>query len=290
MMLIMNNQKIYDPNKYVGDNYDADKLHVSNKIYAKIQGMSDDIIGLENIAKENGIILIKKNNSENQPKDEQVHQDNESREDIQQEQIDIKALIFILCTILACLILFVVIGTCGGKHNSVEQFNNNKPVDSKEVVGSMATNDDTSVSELPTKTFSNGIYSIQYPKDWIVSKNNGEYTDVYIYSPNSDISLQIIHYSIDKSLDEIQENLDANLIKSGFDIVEKQKLTIGGENALGRVYFKIDKNGSIENPGITLMVYNMKRNDILYNIKFSNCFKQENEEIARSIVKTFFFS
>lgn len=56
--------KIYNPNNFVGDKYNADKLHVANQIYAKIQRSSDDIVELENIAKENSIVLIKKTNIE----------------------------------------------------------------------------------------------------------------------------------------------------------------------------------------------------------------------------------
>lgn len=48
---------IYNPNNFMGDHYDADKLYVANQVYAKIQANSDDIIELEKIAKENGIVL-----------------------------------------------------------------------------------------------------------------------------------------------------------------------------------------------------------------------------------------
>ena len=51
--------EIYNPKKYVGDNYDSKKLQVANKIYAKIQNLRDDIIGLENIANENNIIIVR---------------------------------------------------------------------------------------------------------------------------------------------------------------------------------------------------------------------------------------
>ena len=85
--------------------------------------------------------------------------------------------------------------------------------------------------------------------------------------------------------------LDANLVKSGFDIVEKQDLTISGHNAYGRIYFKINENGSIMNGDTetVLMVYNLKRNGVLYNIKFYSRANQENEDIARTIISTFKF-
>jgi len=53
--------EIFNPNNYVGDNYDSKKLQVANKIYAKIQSLSSDIIGLEKIAKDNNIIIVRKN-------------------------------------------------------------------------------------------------------------------------------------------------------------------------------------------------------------------------------------
>jgi hypothetical protein len=54
---------IYNPNNYIGEKYDADKLHVANQVYAKIQKISEDIVGLEKLAKENGIDLIKTNHT-----------------------------------------------------------------------------------------------------------------------------------------------------------------------------------------------------------------------------------
>lgn len=50
--------EIYNPNKFVGDNYSSERLHVANKIYSQIQSKRNDIIGLEQIARECGIILM----------------------------------------------------------------------------------------------------------------------------------------------------------------------------------------------------------------------------------------
>ena len=282
--------EIYNPNNYVGEKYDSDKLHVANQIYAKIQSISTDIIGLENVAKENGITLIRKKNFESQHKVVIKQDINTNNTDNSDNSYD-NGMIYLLTAIVACLILFIALATCVGKQNSVAQNDNDLFIDSLEVIDSMASNDDAIESELPTNTFSNGIYSIQYPKDWILTKSNSGYTDVYIKAPNSEFSFQIIHYSIDKSLDEIQDVLDANLVKSGFDIVEKQDLTISGHNAYGRIYFKINENGSIMNGDTetVLMVYNLKRNGVLYNIKFYSRANQENEDIARTIISTFKF-
>ena len=49
----------YNPQKFVGENYDADKLHVANHIYSMIQSSQNNIIELEKIAQECGIVFIK---------------------------------------------------------------------------------------------------------------------------------------------------------------------------------------------------------------------------------------
>lgn len=56
---------IYNPHKYVGDNYSPEKLYAANKIYAQIQSKRDDIVGLEQIARECGIRLLDQNNRVN---------------------------------------------------------------------------------------------------------------------------------------------------------------------------------------------------------------------------------
>lgn len=49
----------YNPHKFVGENYDADKLHVANQIYSRIQSSQNNIIELEKIAHECGIVFVK---------------------------------------------------------------------------------------------------------------------------------------------------------------------------------------------------------------------------------------
>ena len=49
----------YNPQKFVGENYDADKLHVANQIYSRIQNSKNSIIELEKIAQECGIVFVK---------------------------------------------------------------------------------------------------------------------------------------------------------------------------------------------------------------------------------------
>ena len=48
----------YNPQKFVGENYDADKLHVANQIYSRIQNSKNSIIELEKIAQECGIVFV----------------------------------------------------------------------------------------------------------------------------------------------------------------------------------------------------------------------------------------
>jgi hypothetical protein len=54
---------IFNPTNYIGEKYDADKLHIANQVYSEIQRKTNDIIALEAIAKENGLVLVKKSNN-----------------------------------------------------------------------------------------------------------------------------------------------------------------------------------------------------------------------------------
>lgn len=49
---------IYNPANYIGDNYDAEKLCVANNIYAQIENNKNNILVLEKIAIEIGLISI----------------------------------------------------------------------------------------------------------------------------------------------------------------------------------------------------------------------------------------
>ena len=49
----------YNPQKFVGKNYDADKLHIANQVYSRIQSNQNSIIELEKIAQEYGIDFVK---------------------------------------------------------------------------------------------------------------------------------------------------------------------------------------------------------------------------------------
>lgn len=49
---------IYNPTNYIGDNYDAEKLCVANNIYAQIENNKNNILVLEKIAIEIGLISI----------------------------------------------------------------------------------------------------------------------------------------------------------------------------------------------------------------------------------------
>ena len=103
--------EIYNPNNYVGEKYDADKLHVANQIYSKVQSMSDDIVGLENIAKENGITLIRKY-SECHPQSE-PNQEEETKKNGTSDNTYDNGIIYILSAIVCCVMLFIMLGTCG---------------------------------------------------------------------------------------------------------------------------------------------------------------------------------
>lgn len=48
----------YNPIKYTRENYDSQKLKTANQIYSKIQSKKNDLIGLEEIARDCGIVFV----------------------------------------------------------------------------------------------------------------------------------------------------------------------------------------------------------------------------------------
>ena len=142
------------------------------------------------------------------------------------------------------------------------------------------------------KTYSSHLYSIQYPDNWIVTENLNEMTDVHIGSTEENIGLTILHFITEQSLEQIQKSSDNNMVEAGFNVVEKQELKINGAKVLETTYFKINAdfdiiNDDIEKNSITFMSYLIKKDGILYNIKFGNCYKEEHEKFARHMITTF---
>ena len=55
----------YNPKQYMGENYNADKLAIANQVYKQLLANKDNIIELEKIAKECGVLRI--SSSDNNP-------------------------------------------------------------------------------------------------------------------------------------------------------------------------------------------------------------------------------
>ena len=68
---------IYSPQQYTGENYDPEKLSVANTVYSKILSNKDDIINLEKIVQEYG--LLKENEEVNNESSNHVQEESESQ-------------------------------------------------------------------------------------------------------------------------------------------------------------------------------------------------------------------
>lgn len=141
------------------------------------------------------------------------------------------------------------------------------------------------------KTYRTDAYSIQYPATWIVTENLDELTDFHIGSDVINIGFTMVNFPTDASLDEILNIGDSNMTEAGYDIVAKQNLQIDGVKAVARTYFIINKDEDLysDNRNISIISYMFKKGDEFYNIKFGNCFHEEEEKIANTIIKTFKF-
>lgn len=197
--------------------------------------------------------------------------------------------------LLSSIIFMVVtmaISSCKGQHKESELNRNIFTSDSTaKHVDYVIGNDNTLESNNSMRTYSNGVYSIQYPKDWIVTKDLNDFTDVHIGSKTANIGFTIIHFSSEQSLEDVQKASDGNMVEAGFDIVENRELEISGLRAYETTYFirNMEADNLSDDYNIAFISYLLKKNEIIYNIKFGNCFEDKNVKIARNIINTFIF-
>lgn len=100
----------YNPQKFVGESYDADKLHVANKIYSRIQSSQNNIIELEKIAQECGIVFIKSemmNDANTANNNKETNQDNHDNSNT----APIVGLIFVITIMVLALISICLIAS-----------------------------------------------------------------------------------------------------------------------------------------------------------------------------------
>lgn len=90
--------QIFNPSKFVNENYDAVKLDAVNKVYSKIQNYKNNIVELESIAIDNQIDILSTCNEEK----------DEDKEGIVTKQEKI-ALILVLCYLIVLIIIGCVL-------------------------------------------------------------------------------------------------------------------------------------------------------------------------------------
>ena len=135
------------------------------------------------------------------------------------------------------------------------------------------------------KTYSTKFYSIKYPKQWLVQEHLDEMTEVYIGSKADNFGFTIVRFETDYSLSEINAEGNKNAHQAGFRILENKQWEINGE----KCYTTIQEI-SIQNQKVKHISYTLKKDNMLYNIKFGNVTTKTQRKLAAKIMDSFQFN
>ena len=136
------------------------------------------------------------------------------------------------------------------------------------------------------KLYTTNNYSIKYPEDWIVLENLDEVTEVYIGSPTGDLGFSVVRFETEYTLEEVNDEGRNNLKQTGVynTISNDEIVTIDGVKCYKAIH-KI----SLQEQKATHISYTCKKNQTLYNIKFSSLNTPINETHVDNIINSFRF-
>lgn len=101
----------YNPQKFVGENYDANKLHIANQIYSRIQSSQNNIIELEKIAQESGIVFVKFEMTKDANTENTANCNNDTNQDIldnsNTDNSNTASIVGVICVIIMIVLGFI---------------------------------------------------------------------------------------------------------------------------------------------------------------------------------------
>lgn len=134
------------------------------------------------------------------------------------------------------------------------------------------------------KTYSNNLYSVSYPSDWLCAEHPNDFVDV-AFGQQVGIAFSIFHVDIDATLSEIV-NSGNNDMKTqlGANVLSNNKIKLCNIDAYKTV-FRFYTNG-IDCKQIS---YTLKKGATYYNIRFNGGVIDidYNKDLIETIIQTF---
>ena len=135
------------------------------------------------------------------------------------------------------------------------------------------------------KTYSNNLYSISYPSDWICAEHPNDFVDV-AFGQEVGIAYSVFHIDIDAPLKEIVENGN-NDIKSQMNaiVVSHNKIKLCNLEAYKTIFTFVLANG-LKNKQIS---YTLKNGVTYYNVRFNGSVSDmdKNADLIETIIQSF---
>lgn len=134
------------------------------------------------------------------------------------------------------------------------------------------------------KTYSNNLYSISYPSDWICAEHPNDFVDV-AFGQQVGIAFSIFHVDINATLSEIVESGSKDMKSQlGATVLSNNKIKLCNVDAYKTV-FSLRANG-IDCKQIS---YTLKKGATYYNVRFNGGVKDidKNAELIETIIQSF---
>ena len=134
------------------------------------------------------------------------------------------------------------------------------------------------------KRYSNNLYSVSYPSDWLCAEQPNEFVDV-AFGQQVGIAFSIFHIDIDATLSEIV-NSGNNDMKTqlGATVLSNSKIKLCNIDAY-KTIFRFHTNG-IDCKQIS---YTLKKGATYYNVRFNGGVQDidNNEDLIETIIQSF---
>ncbi len=154
----------------------------------------------------------------------------------------------------------------------------------KEINDDVSKNTEGGQADLLEKTYSTKYYCIKYPQGWRVLEHLDAMTDVYVGNPQDNFGFTIVRFETNASLSEANAEGKENLRQAGFIIKENKQMTVNGVKC-----FRSIQEISIGGQKSKLISYLIKKDDMLYDVKFGSVTTKSHEILAADIIDTFHF-
>jgi hypothetical protein len=196
----------------------------------------------------------------------------------------------IILKIISALSMMMLVSCSTNRTHNPE----NPPTKTSEVKMEINTNDGNidipkdkpadNLSAPKMKTYSNNLYSVSYPSDWLCAEHPNDFVDV-AFGQQVGIAFSIFHVDIENPLKEIVESGNRDMKSQlGATVLSNNNIKLCNVDAYKTV-FSLRANG-IDCKQIS---YTLKKGVTYYNVRFNGGVKDmdKNAELIETIIQSF---